>query len=274
MNVILARSNPTLEARVSGADSNESTRTTSKATLSRALFGFAVLGLASASQATSSGVLSPTCIAPKPNAFLDAYRSHLDIPKGWDPSIGNPRSVARRFVDQSRRAWFGLEWFGPIGGVLTVINCQGAPEASMALGGVEEIRIGPQLPDGHLAYAVQYTSGAGTGFLQRKLALVRFDGTKIRLIWSHTVFELVSGWPGTVDHEDHFIWRYQPLDHSIWVRGTRQNSASSESNRRPYTKALNTEYYCWTDSKSHAFSKCRRCGRNVNCDEAENAPIS
>jgi hypothetical protein len=216
----------------------------------------AFVGITSASYATSVSRPMRSCVAPNPAAFLRAFHASLDIPKGIDPLMGSPRSVSRQFGKPSELRWFGLEWSAPTGGVLAVVNCSGAPLTSLGLGGIEAIGSGPLLPDGSKSYAVEYTSGTGTGFQQRKVALVRFDSRKIRVVWSHTIFELVSGWSDVEDHEDRISWRYREANKMIHVQIERQ-AANSGGRVRSNNKHLPAIDYCWM-ARRHVFEQCRR----------------
>ena len=226
-----------------------------------ALITIVLLALVPATYAAMPSAPHAQCVIPTPQQFMRAYQRWRAIPKDLDPMVGDAQVVSQRFVDQPDRTWFGLEWFGPTSGLLSVINCRGEPVASLDLGGVEQIRVGPLLPDGKRAYVVEYTSGTGTGFVQREVALVHTEGGRISIVWCHTIYELVSGWPGTADHEDRFTWRYLPKKGAIAVRGWRKTVTSGGERPSVPARHLRTTIFPWIPDHND-FGRCAQNPRS------------
>lgn len=186
---------------------------------------------------------SDHCTALDPKSFLQHYQSVLDIPPGIDPIVGDPRAVSRAFAEQRGRVWLGIEWSGPTSGTLAVIDCNGKPVTSLALGGVERIRLGPRLPDGSRSYEILYTAGSGTGFSKRDVALVQFDGNAIRVVWRHILIETVSE-TSNQTRDQRFTWRYSARNHMLRVQGMTKTKSIDGGAESQVTK-LGPKSFCW-----------------------------
>jgi hypothetical protein len=135
-----------------------------------------------------------------------------------------------------------------------VVDCAGRPEASVALGAIENIVPGPKFVDDKQTYEVRFTSGTGTGYEAKEVALVDYRHRTINVLWRHLAVEMVSGWGGEA-HEDHFQWEYVIGANRILVSGYRQPIYIDTGGATAAKKSLPRESYCWQQT-TRDFEKC------------------
>jgi hypothetical protein len=183
------------------------------------------------------------CRPPDVTPFLQIYQNQIQIPRGLDVLVGDPQAISLPMQNDARHLWFGVNWSGPTGGVPVVLNCRGRPEASLALGAIEEIKAGPAVPTGPPAYEVRYTSGTGTGSRRQDVSVVRYQAGKIQVLWHHVADAVFAGM-GEGHYEDKFTWSYGQTNRSIVVSGIRENTIDGPKPRVD-RKQLSVTSYCW-----------------------------
>ena len=195
------------------------------------------------------------CIKPELEKFMEEAKQAIEENgDSYYPGLGATFLAAKDGPQDIQ--WMGADWGGPIAGALFVLDCQGNRLAGMKLGGEIKLRTGPDTPIGKTVEVI-FTPGTASGVQWADVAIARFTGTSIDILWTHTATESVAAMDD--DYEDAYQWVFSPDAKKITVTGARK-VGDSEDKKHGWeahtTHALPTETFCWNDNEMK-FLACK-----------------
>ena len=203
-------------------------------------------------------VFAAECVRPDLEQLLDKARTEIQADASYFPSAEG-KFLPFDSADGRHLQWLGAGWYGPPQGALFVLDCDGNRLAATSLGFVHEIRVGPFVPTIGQTFEVIYTSGYGSGYEQKTVALLAFANDLITTFWNHEVSEEVSAPPLEEEYADTFAWRFAEGRARIEVTGERElgEFKDAEHGWEPNTKhALPAETFCWNAAEKK-FQGCK-----------------
>jgi hypothetical protein len=198
------------------------------------------------------------CAPPALEPFLEASRAVLHFTGTFFPS---PEAETLCItMDGQRHKWLGVRWYGPEDGALFVLGATDARIATLPLGAVRNLRVGPRLLGSETETVwVDYLASHGTGYLLLKTALMTLSGGNIVTLWSHTIFERNFVLPSEEGTEEEYTVT-ENEDGSITVSGilkTFSPQSKLDTKMSPQNiKNLEKETFCWIEIIG-GYARCR-----------------
>jgi len=158
--------------------------------------------------------------------------------------------------------WIGLEWGGPISGLLMAVDCQGHVMGG-AIGGIEKIEKGPSIPALGESVLVSYIDGTGTGYLHKSYSLYAIKGNKLIELWTHELEASDFEMPSESGRDAKYLPTFGKGYDKFNVEGTienyvpvKQTDGSMDLEDKASKVEHQKETYCW-DEKKEKYSLCK-----------------
>lgn len=102
--------------------------------------------------------------------------------------------------------WVAVNWEGPPGGKLYIVNCRGTKIAEVnSLGYVRRIERAPRI-GGSPTIAVTYVPTTGTNIQTRSTAILQYRSGRIRTLWNHQTLDAAYA---PVNEQRRTSWRFR-----------------------------------------------------------------
>jgi hypothetical protein len=186
---------------------------------------------------------------PEPDSTIEWIRGGLSDKLATLSEVTTSNPVVR---------WLGVEWQGPIGGILVIVDCQGKVLDGSSDGGVDEMRAGPMLPEIGATALVSVTDVTGTGILHKTIALYGIRYGKLLTLWSHDLedSEFVSS--STSDYKVDYQVEFDASGTMIKVSGiekiyplVKQPDGSYDPGDKVGKVEHTNETFCWNPHKAY-----------------------
>jgi len=154
--------------------------------------------------------------------------------------------------------WAGVTWGDPPDGAVVVLDCAGRPLAAEPVGPIVRIRPGPAVA-GRPTLEALYRRNGGTSLRMQSVALLRYDGPGLAIVWRHEISDLSedASKPGRGIALS-WRWRFSPDGRVIRVTGERAAGAIAELRRDSATgvaRRLRPQTFCWIPGRRR-FDRC------------------
>lgn len=201
---------------------------------------------------------SANCVQPNADGLLGQAGARAEL-KVDGPHLPGAKARYMPFTRAGKTLqWMGTSWDAPPDGVLFVLDCTGNIIAAKQIGAVSRLSMGPKLALGETAEVI-YQPGDATGEHMTLVGIVRFNGTRIELLWEHLATHVVALAILDADFEESFHWQVSPDGTRIRVTGRRQvgEIKDPEYGWPPHSEhALPSKSFCLSASKRR-YLRCR-----------------
>lgn len=207
--------------------------------------------VALAAAAALPNLASAACVKPDPVVLTKGLEGALPVKP--------PKSVETLALAGAgeKLRWVTLSWAAP-DGALFVVDCAGRRLAYRVIGSFDAIKPGPDIA-GRPTLEGLLQPERKPGVHVQEVALFRYSGGKISLLWRHESQVVLSLPDAPKDETTTWRWRYEPDGRKIRVTGVRYTSKVFDPHTdsvKDLTRKLRPETWCWIPGRAR-IDRCQ-----------------